>query len=286
MSGGAMASPARCENSTYAPSTDARTAAGTTSSITADNGPLYHVYKKKVANSRGTKRRSSSTSNSPTHTGPPSTKPAPETSTRPPLQCSSSQSPTFPPNSAPSVPPARPQIPNARPTATTGSPWVRSRKLGAHAMRPFTAKVTSAPPRKIQTSVGVRSTVAAAWTKSSNAVAATSLASVVRRTAIGTRRITVHTIPVLTATANTAVSRFGGTPWNRSSTLLARAPSTVNTTRGAATLAAGRTPRSSQRRTVATRGAGGRRAGSRSREASTARTRPGAPMATNAARQP
>src|SRR2546430_4348928 len=40
MSGGAIASPARCENSTYAPSTDARTAAGTTSRITADSGPL------------------------------------------------------------------------------------------------------------------------------------------------------------------------------------------------------------------------------------------------------
>src|SRR5437867_13078304 len=42
MSGGAIASPARWENSTYAPSTDARTAAGTTSRITADSGPLYH----------------------------------------------------------------------------------------------------------------------------------------------------------------------------------------------------------------------------------------------------
>src|SRR5213595_1409465 len=42
-SGGAMASPARCENSTYAPMTEARTAGGTTSRITAERGPLYQV---------------------------------------------------------------------------------------------------------------------------------------------------------------------------------------------------------------------------------------------------
>src|SRR5438309_1907985 len=41
--GGASASPARWENSTKAPSTEARTAAGTTSSTTDASGPLYHV---------------------------------------------------------------------------------------------------------------------------------------------------------------------------------------------------------------------------------------------------
>src|SRR5438094_7806933 len=71
-------------------------------------------------------------------------------------------------------------------------------KLEAHAMGSFTANVTSAPPRNIQVSVGVRSTVAAAWRNSPNAVAATSVASVVRRTAAGTRRTTVQTIPALT----------------------------------------------------------------------------------------
>ena len=237
-------------------------------------------------NSRGTKIRSSSTSSRPTHTGPPRTKPAPDTSTRPPLQRSSSRSPTLPPNSAPSAPPASPQTPNARPTAATDSPCVRSMKLGAQAMSPLTANVTSAPPRKSQTRVGVRSTVAAAWTKSSNAVVATSDASEVRRTAMGTRRITVHTIPTLTATANTAVSRLGGRSWNKSRVLLASAPARVSTTRGATSRTARRTPRSSQPRTVARSGAGGRRAGSRSRDASAARTTPGTPIATNAARHP
>src|SRR5437867_12065652 len=83
MSGGASASPARCENSTNAPSTDACTAAGTTSRITATSGPLYQVYRKYVAMISGANQRRSSTSNKAAQTGPPSTKPAPETSTRP-----------------------------------------------------------------------------------------------------------------------------------------------------------------------------------------------------------
>src|SRR3989475_878008 len=62
-------------------------------------------------------------------------------------------------------------------------------KLGAHAISPFTANVTREPPTNIQIRVGVRSTVAAAWRKSSNAVAATTVASVVRRMAMGTNRI-------------------------------------------------------------------------------------------------
>src|SRR5207302_1708749 len=118
---------------------------------------------------------------------------------------------------APSAPPSRPHTPNCRPMVATDSPCVRSRKLGAHAISPFTAEVTSAPPTNIQMSVGVRRTVPEAWRKSPNAVAATSLASLVPRTATGTSRTTVQTTPTLTHAANTAVSIAGGRPWNRSS---------------------------------------------------------------------
>src|SRR5213079_91331 len=76
MSGGARASPARCENSTKAPSTDAWTAGGTTSRMTAASGPLYHVDRRYVARMRGPNHRRSSTSNRAAHTGAPSTNPA------------------------------------------------------------------------------------------------------------------------------------------------------------------------------------------------------------------
>src|SRR5256886_3324799 len=55
-------------------------------------------------------------------TGPPSTNPAPDTTTRPPLHRVSSQSPVRPPNNAPSAPPASPHTPKCRPTAATGRP--------------------------------------------------------------------------------------------------------------------------------------------------------------------
>src|SRR5581483_749356 len=288
--GGAMASPARCENNTYAPSTEARTAGGTTSRMTADSGPLYQEERKNVPNSKGTNNRRSSTSSSAAHTGPPSTNPAPDTTTRPPLQRASSQSPTRPPNSPPSAAPANPHRPTWRPTAATDSPCVRSRKLGAQAIRPFTANVTNAPPTNIQISVGVRSTVAAACTKSPSAVAATSPASVVARAARGITRITVHTTPTLTLAANTAVSRPGGTRrWNRSRTPLASAPATVSHTSGRPRRSAWRSPprpRTYHPAMVARIEAGGRRRGSRNRAASAASTNPGAPSATNATRHP
>src|SRR5207244_3399047 len=144
------------------------------------------------------------------HTGPPSTNPAPDTTTRPPLQRVSSQSPVRPPNRAPRAPPANPQNPNCRPTVATDRPCVRCMKLGAQAIRPFTANVTSAPPTNIQMSVGVRSTVLAAWRNSPYAVAATSPASVVPRSATGTSRTTVQMIPALTHTPNTAASMPSG----------------------------------------------------------------------------
>ena len=121
-------------------------------------------------------------------------------------------------------------------------------------MRPFTAKVTSAPPRNIQISVGVRSTIADAWRNSPNAVAATSPASVVPRTATGTSRTTVQMIPALTQAANAAVSSPGGRPWNRSSVLETSAPATVSQISGRARIRACRTrarPRSYHASTVA-----------------------------------
>src|SRR5438552_10520960 len=289
MSGGAIASPARCENSTYAPSTDARTAAGTTSRITADSGPLYHELRKNVPNRSGTKSRSSSIRSNAAQTGPPSTNPAPDTTTRPPLHRVSSQSPVRPPNNAPSAPPASPHTPKCRPTAATGRPWVRSRKLGAQAIRPFTAKVTSAPPTNIQISVGVRSTVPAAWRKSPKAVAATSVASFVPRTATGTSRNTVHTMPMLTQAANTAVSRPRGRGRNKSSAPDTPAPASVSPISGAPSRTASRAPtrpRVYQLSTVARIVAGGRPRGSRSRDASSASSKPGTPRATKAVRQP
>src|SRR5205807_2493188 len=81
---------------------------------------------------------------------PPRANPAPDTTTRPPLQRASSQSLVRPPNNAPSAPPASPHTPNCRPMVATDSPCVRSRNLGAQAMSPFTANVTSAPPTNIQ----------------------------------------------------------------------------------------------------------------------------------------
>src|SRR2546427_753511 len=222
-------------------------------------------------------------------TGPPSPNPAPDPTTRPPLHRVSSQSPVRPPNNAPSAPPASPQTPNCRPTAATGRPWVRSKKLGAQAIRPFTAKVTSAPPTNIQISVGVRSTVPAAWRKSPNAVAATSVASVVPRTATGTSRNTVHTMPMLTQAEKTAVSRPRGSPSNRSNTPESPAPASVSHISGAPSRSgswAPTRPRAYQLFTVARIVGGGGRPGPPSRDASSARRKPGTPRATNAARQP
>src|SRR2546425_1393525 len=281
-----MASPARWENNRKAPSTEPRTAGGTTSRMTAESGPLYHVYRKNVANRSGTNQRSSSTSSNAAHTGPPSTNPAPETTTRPPGQRPSSQSPTRPPNSPPSAPPASPQIPNSRPTRPTENPCTRSMKLGAHAISPFTANVTREPPTNIQIRVGVRSTVAAAWRKSSNAVAATTVASVVRRMAMGTNRITVHTTPTVTKPPNTAVSTPDGRRWNSAITPLTAAPASVRPASGSAGRTRLRTPLSYQRARVAQTDAGACRWGSRSREARSASTSPGAPIAMNAVRQP
>src|SRR6266699_1455668 len=168
-------------------------------------------------------------------------------------------------------------------------PWVRSKKLGAQAIRPVTAKVTSAPPTNIQISVGVRSTVPAAWRKSPKAVAATSVASLVPRTATGTSRSTVHTMPMLTHAANTAVSRPRGSPSNTSSTAESAAPASVSPMSGApsrSTSWAPTRPRAYQLFTVARIVGGACRRGSRSRDASSARRKPGTPSATNAARQP
>ncbi len=131
-------------------------------------------------------------------------------------------------------------------------------KLGAHAIKPFTANVTSAPPRNIQIRVGVRSTVAAAWRNSPNAVAATSVASVVRRTAAGMSRTTVHTIPALTNAANTAVGTAAGTRSNRFTTALAAAPASARRMSGAPYDTARRRPRRAQPCTVSRSGAGGR----------------------------
>ena len=102
----------------------------------------------------------------------------------------------------------------------------------AHAISPFTANVTIAPPRNTQISVGVRSTrIAASW-KSSNAPAATAPASVVRRTASGTRRHTVHAIPVLIATPNTAVPNCDGMPSNNERKPASNAPTPVQIASG------------------------------------------------------
>src|SRR2546423_5498414 len=185
--------------------------------MTAESGPLYHEYRKNVPNRSGTKGRSSSIRSNAAHTGPPSTNPAPDTTTRPPLHRVSSQSPVRPPNNAPSAPPASPQTPNCRPTAATGRPWVRSKKLGAQAIRPFTAKGTSAPPPNNQISVGGRSTGPAAWRKTPDAVAATSVASVVPRTATGTSPNNGHTMPMLTQAEKTAESGPRGRGRNKPS---------------------------------------------------------------------
>jgi len=102
----------------------------------------------------------------------------------------------------------------------------------AQAMSPLAANVTIAPPRKIQISVGVRSTSAAACWNSSRAPAATSPASVVRRTAAGTRRHTVQATPALMHTPNTAASTSAGMPWNSASTPASSAPTPAHTARG------------------------------------------------------
>ena len=159
-------------------------------------------------------------------------------------------------------------------------------KLGAHAISPFTANVTRAPPTNIQMRVGVRSTVAAAWRKSSKAVAATTVASVVRRIAIGTNRITVHTTPTVTNPPNTAASTPEGMRSNSAITPLTAAPANARAASGSAGRATLRTPLSYQRATVARTDAGACRWGSRRRDASNASTSPGAPIATNAVRQP
>src|ERR1051325_10780047 len=122
MSGGASASPARCENNTNAPSTDAWTVDGTTSRMTAANGPLYQVYRKYVARMSGANHLRSCTSKSAAQTGAPGTKPAPEMNTRPPLHRRCNPSPSLPLLSAPSTPPASAHTPNCAPTFATDSP--------------------------------------------------------------------------------------------------------------------------------------------------------------------
>ena len=136
----------------------------------------------------------------------------------------------------------------------------------------------------------MRSTIADAWRNSPKAVTATSPASVVPRTATGTRRTTVQMIPALTQAANAAVSRPGGKPWNRSSVLETSAPATVSQISGRARMSAWRRrarPRTYHPSTVARRDGGGSsgRCGSRRRDARSASTTPGRPTTTNTGRQ-
>jgi hypothetical protein len=149
-------------------------------------------------------------------------------------------------------------------------------------MSPFTAKVTIAPPTKIQISVGVRSTMVVASRNSSNAVAATRDALAVRASATGTRRATVHAMPTLTNAANTAASTWDGA----SSTTVRTAPTSAPIAVSARSGLARRRILGKRSRYHADRaapiGSGGRRCGSRNWAASTARISPGIPMIRNA----
>jgi hypothetical protein len=92
-------------------------------------------------------------------------------------------------------------------------------------------------------------------------------------------------IPAVRKAANTPVPSSGGPP-SRSSTPLSTAPASASPISGLPYASVCRSPRSVQLRTVSIIGAGGRRRGSRSRDARRARRKPGTPITTNATRHP
>src|SRR6185437_14902911 len=112
--------------------------------------------------------------------GPPRMNPAPEATTRPPGHRICNQSPILPPARTPEMPPASAHTPNRALKSGTDMLCTRAMKVAAHAINPFTANVTIAPPTNTQIKVGVRSTTVAASRNSSNADAATSPAPAVR----------------------------------------------------------------------------------------------------------